>query len=43
MPGTLTLFAVDFLVAVHRDHDGGGEFQRRRMKEKCQQQLMVEN
>ena len=21
-----SLFAVDFLVAVHRDHDGGGEF-----------------
>ena len=38
-----SLFAVDFLVAVHRDHDGGGEFQRRRMKEKCQQQLRVES
>ena len=38
-----SLFAVDFLVAVHRDHDGGGGFQRRRMKEKCQQQLMVES
>jgi hypothetical protein len=36
-----SLFPVDFLVAVHRDHDGGGEFQRRRMKE--QQQLMVES